>query len=91
MYTTNQYTLTSNICVIAAEYGHLHLLKWFKNGDHNYVFTWSTNICEAAIQNGHLHILKWLHRNKCSWNYEKCVEAVKNHPNILAWLSHQKN
>ena len=56
-------TWTEEVLGIAAEMGHLEVLKWtFENGITNY-----KKICESSATGGHLDILKWIHKNNLPW------------------------
>jgi hypothetical protein len=75
-------SLDEDICLLAARFGHLEVLKWArKNG---YICDESTY--SLAAREGHFEILKWFKENNCPWNELVCMEAAKGgHLSILQW------
>jgi len=48
-------------CIIAADNGHLDVLKWARaNG-----CPWDSFYCSSAERNGHLDVLTWARENGC--------------------------
>lgn len=73
---------TSSLCDVAADRGHLKVLKWLRaNG-----CEWREYTCEMAAGGGHLEVLKWLRRNGCEWDVRVCrAAAEKGHLRVLRW------
>ena len=67
----------SEMCNVAASYGHLDVLKWLRSQDPP--CPWSDLTCSLAAANGHLHVLKWLRSQDppCPWDVWACAEAAK--------------
>lgn len=60
-------------CSIAAQNGHLHILKLaYKNN-----YPWDDFTCENAARIGRLDILEYLHENNCPWNVTTCNNAAR--------------
>ena len=76
-----------DVCIKAAENGHLTLLKWLiDNGYLNLTFLNAT-ISNSTIKNGHFDIVRYLHENGCHWNEWSCTIAAENgHLEILKYL-----
>ena len=73
-------TFYTRTCDIAAEYGHLHILKYAK--EHR--CRWNEKTCEKAAKNGHLHILKYAREHGCEWDAHTChMAALNGHLHIL--------
>ena len=73
-FILGKWSLISNICLFAAENGHLEFLKWAKsNGCDFYLDT-----CAYAAKNGHLKVLKWARANGCEWDSKTCAYAAEN-------------
>lgn len=74
---------TEKVCVKAAKYGHLEMLKLAKEKGCKL----TADVCHFAAHNGHLHILKWARKNDCPWNEFTCSHAALNgHLNVLIWV-----
>ena len=71
------------ICEIAAEYGHLEVLKWARENG----CPWDILTCTyAAAKGGHLEVLKWARENRCPWNIWTCAYAAwGGHLEALKW------
>ena len=77
------------IASIAAEFGHLHILEFFKNNNINF----NVYLCaKSAARSGFLHIIEWLHQNGCypassEENGWACYCAAQGgHLHVLQWL-----
>ena len=82
MSGTNKDFSISNLCSLAAENGHLEILKWAqKNGCPFDLLEFST-----AAKNGHLEILIWAYETGywCCSNID-CYAAENGHLVILKW------
>jgi hypothetical protein len=71
---------------VAAEFGHIELLKFMYT---NELWQKSERVCNYAAANGHLHILKWLDDQECP--LIRCVSthlsaASNGQLEILEWL-----
>jgi hypothetical protein len=49
---------------LAAEYGHLNILKWLRGND----CPWDARVTAFAAKGGHLNIIKWARANGCNWS-----------------------
>jgi hypothetical protein len=47
------------ICAVAAEYGHLEILKYARDNG----CEWDASICSSVAENGHFQTLKYAHEN----------------------------
>ena len=73
---------------LAAENGHLELLKWLYVYENQYGGKSTTFTMDCAAFNGHLEIVKWLHENRkegCSF-YAMDRAAYKGHLEVIKWL-----
>jgi hypothetical protein len=60
------------VCVSAAQYGHLEILKWGRaNG-----CPWGAWTCSYAAWGGHLEMLKWARANGCPWDEDTRIFAA---------------
>ena len=71
---------------MAAENGHLELLKWAQENG----CPWSKSTCISAARGGHLELLKWLRKNGCPWNEKICwvaafIAAENGHLELSNW------
>ena len=75
----------SDTCKIAAENGHLDVLKYaHQNG-----CPWNKYTCAYAASKGRLEVLKWARQNGCKWDAEIYANAAENgHLEVLKW-AHQ--
>ncbi len=65
LYTTiPPIKLRDGLCVAAAEYGYLNILKLARS--HKYV--WNYEVYSMAAKNGHIDILEWASKNGCAWD-----------------------
>ena len=79
-------TPTDLWCSVAAENGHLDVLKWLRE-ENDPPCPWSEMTCAYAAQNGHLESLKWLRSEGCPWDEWACKEAAANGDlESLKWL-----
>ena len=71
-------------CILAAEYGHLHILKFLE--EYNYDFK-NDSACDEAARNGDLMMLEWLINNGYPFDIGICMCAASGgHINIIKWL-----
>ena len=69
-----------NALEIAAENGHLHILKYFRH-------SWNTNVFRRAAEAGNLHIVKYLHKKGCPWDHKVTAGAANaGHLQCLKYL-----
>ena len=54
-----------NGCALAAQGGHLHVLKWARESYR----PWDEKTCQAAAEGGHLKVWKWAREHDCSWKH----------------------
>ncbi|CAM9140971.1 unnamed protein product [Ascophyllum nodosum] len=72
---------------LAAEFGHLELLKWARARG----CCWGMDMCARAAEYGELEMLKWLRAEKCHWDSTTCLEAAaEGHLEVLKWAREQK-
>jgi len=84
--TQNRYIPDKRIiCIDAALYGHLDIIKWAKkNGTPWYTSEW---ICSAAAFSGNFDILKWAKNNGCELGAWTCAYAALNgNFEMVKWL-----
>ena len=56
-----KYPIPTDICRLAAQGGHLEVLKWARwNG-----CEWEWSTCAYAAEGGHIEVLKWARENGC--------------------------
>ena len=75
------------ICEIAAEYGHLEVLKWARQNG----CPWDEMTCSFAADGGYLEVLKWARENGCPWDemtreYAERSRA-KGRQEVLKWAN----
>jgi hypothetical protein len=71
-------------CISAAEYGHLHILKFLEGYGYKYKNMFA---CDAAALHGNLKMLKWLINNNYPLEEGICGSAAcGGHINIIKWL-----
>jgi hypothetical protein len=77
----------ADVCVWAAEGGHLAVLRWAREHD----CPWNTNSCVGAARAGQLEVLRWVRENDANgevWN-ENTVRAQAaglRKQEVLTWL-----
>ena len=72
-----------NMVHVAAEYGHLELVKWLcgEGG-----FAMDKYVMRYAAGSGNLELVKWLRGEGCPWDWRTCLYAVaKGHVEVLRW------
>jgi len=69
---------------IAAEIGHLHIVKYCMRHDNPF----DEFPCAFAAENGHLDVLKYLHENGAPWDRKTCRFAAQN--NHIECLNYAK-
>lgn len=75
--------LHEDVINIAAENGHIDILKWLKENK----CPWTDQVCAYAAANNHLVVLKWLAENNCPWNVWAYAWAAENgHLKVLKFL-----
>ena len=80
---TKKCKMDQHTCAIAAEYGHLDVLKWMTY----HGVTMNKYTCHNAASNGHLQVLIWARANGCKWDDDTCLSAARaGHLSILQWL-----
>ena len=63
----------NNLCMCAAQSGHLEVLKWLREND----FPWDYKTCMSAAEYGHLELLQWARANGCPWDAFTCMYAAQ--------------
>ena len=69
-------------CALAAEFGHLEMLKWARENG----CPWDERTCSGAAEYGHLEVLKWARANDCPWDAETCELAAAGVPHKKFFL-----
>jgi hypothetical protein len=73
---------TGVTCTVAAENGHLNLLKLARTKG----YKWDQFTCYSAAKNGHFEVLKWARENGCLWDEGTCAAAAScGRLDILQW------
>ncbi|KAK1932116.1 hypothetical protein P3T76_012616 [Phytophthora citrophthora] len=49
---------------LAAEFGHLDLVKWLGENKAKHSWQFSTDALDRAAGEGHLEVVQWLHENE---------------------------
>lgn len=97
---SNGCPLDSWTCALAAEYGHLEVLKRIFNDSSSKGIKcpWSASTCARAALGGHLEVLKWIRcpngqiENACPLNEWTCYyAAMQGHLEILKWVLEDSN
>ena len=68
---------------VAAEHGHLELVRWLcgEGG-----FAMNTSVMVMATRSGNLQLVQWLRGEGCPWNSSTCNHAVVlGHVEVLRW------
>lgn len=91
----------NDICIIAAKYGWLDLMKWIDKVTlqatkncynipiwNKLIYIWKDHrTCCVAAKNGHLEVLKYLRENGFKWDATTCnTAALHNHLDILKYF-----
>eukprot|EP00611_Tribonema_gayanum_P023322 TRINITY_DN4882_c0_g1_i3.p1 TRINITY_DN4882_c0_g1~~TRINITY_DN4882_c0_g1_i3.p1 ORF type:complete len:284 (-),score=32.97 TRINITY_DN4882_c0_g1_i3:354-1205(-) len=80
--TTHSLPLQLRHARLAAEHGHLHMLKWLRQNG----CEWDPMVCGRAAKNGHLEVLQWARANGCPWDARTCTCAAEyGHLEVLQW------
>jgi hypothetical protein len=77
----NKRLYKNNIMYYACYFGHVEVLKWFKNSGYEFKYNkWSI---DGAIFYGHVKILEWFNYNR----HIKILEFFKNHnvKKVIKW------
>jgi len=76
------------ICITAAEYGDLKILKYaHKRGS-----PLTIDVINNAAYYGYLHIIIWLRKRGCKWNAQTCGNSIASYNfDILKWLINHNN
>jgi hypothetical protein len=70
---------------LAAEAGHLEVLKWAR--EHHCPWDEFTCTCESAASNGHLETLQWVREHHCPWDSGTRAAAVAaGQSEVIRWL-----
>ena len=75
---------------MAAEGGHLNVLKWVRSQDPP--CPWDRGACSEAAKGGRLDVLKWARSQDppCPWSVETCAFAAEvGHLDVLKWARSQ--
>jgi hypothetical protein len=82
---TSHFHCSPAVFDIAAEYGHLDVIKWLFTNNYG---TNTTNAMDNAAKNGHLNIIKWISENcKITCTIQAANYATLNgHFEIVKWL-----
>jgi hypothetical protein len=76
-----------DICTSAAGKGQLETLKWLQEKGYRQYTNYTSAI---AAKNNHFHVLKWLRENRCPWDENTFIEAIKvNNMEMIEWLKIQ--
>ena len=78
--------LTSEICWVGAQNGHLPVVQWVYESDRVIWNEWAT---VAAAGRGHLHVLKWISEAGCPCSWDKTMVSAAvygRHLATLQWL-----
>lgn len=67
----NNYKCTKKAMDLAAENGHLSVVKWLNS---HRIEGCTTNAIALAARNGHLDIVMWLHENRKEGCTDRCNE-----------------
>jgi hypothetical protein len=83
LYLVECAVMFSESSILAARYGHTHILKWF----YQIKFPIHAKTCREAALQGRLGVLKLLHFAGHTWNKDTCEAAVEGgHVEVLQWL-----
>lgn len=78
------FEFEEEMCKIAAEEGHLDLLKWLIDIEG---YKSNKDLCSRASKGGHLHIIQWALLNKFELTISCYIRAMIGcHIHILDWL-----
>lgn len=58
-------------CAVAAENGHLHVLKWLRENG----CPWDRDVTTFAASGGHTDVIYWARINGCKWSEDACTAA----------------
>ena len=76
--------------LLAAQNGHLEVLKWAKAGGWILDTQSQCNICSRTAHRGHLEVLKWAGENNYVMDEMACAKAAEGgHLDVLKWLREQ--
>ena len=85
----NKRVMESDICIRAAENGHVEILKWAISNGYEFDEAIQEACCAFASLNGHLEILKWIRpyiKKTQITNSQVCENAALNgHFEVLKW------
>jgi len=85
---------TKDAMDLAAENGHLEIVKWLHE---NRTEGCTTNAMNSAARNGHLEMVQWLHAMHTENRNEGCtvdtmnLAAMNGHLEIVKWLHKHRN
>ena len=76
--------INSDICYTASGYGHLHVLKWFRNIDPE-KYVWNEGVIINAAKKGHEEVFLWLLANDCPFDPNMALEeaVIGGHLSII--------
>ena len=80
---------TENTYAYAAEFGHIHILKYLYSISKNDLSKpiWSEDTFQSAAENGQIKTMKFLKKKKCRWNSNSVYFALYNqHIEAFKWL-----
>lgn len=73
------------VCEIAAEKGHLEILKWLRSNPED-LCPWNEGTSLKAAQSGDLETLRWLKEQNCPWNSNvSLILTMCGHFETLKW------
>lgn len=75
--TRDANLIFTNACDVAVQFGHLHILKFFRTRANKNIFLWDEKTTFKAVEYDRLAILKYLHKNGCPWDDSICSKAVE--------------
>lgn len=67
-------------CIMAASYARIDVLEMCKRLNFNLN---SKDIIFRACANLHTEVVEWAIRNGCPFDFDECMEQVRNHPNSV--------
>ena len=78
---------------MAAEEGHLDVLKWLRSQDPP--CPWYEWTCEVAARGGNLEVLEWARSQDppCPWSRRACREVASRHgrQHVVKWIDQQED
>lgn len=84
LYEKIPHRFNEGVCLLAAKYGRLDMLKWLRERD----VPWDPSTMDAAAEYGHVSILKWGRKKQFRFNPESLTShaAKGGHQDVLDFL-----